>query len=129
MLDSPQACVQELSECGTALAKFGYDWAHKAGELKNLTIQQERLVRAALLKSKGSSKEVREAQAHAAVAEQFPDLQGEIENLERWCADYAIRFKALDKRASIAQSVLAAYRAEAKMGDYAITEPAWSSRD
>jgi hypothetical protein len=129
MLDSPQSCIKVLSDCAQELGEFGAVWAENAGELKHKLLVQERLTRAALIDKKvtGTSKEIREAQAAVLVEEMAPNLAEEIEELEKKVTDFGVRFKRIDKHASIAQSVLAAYRSEAKMGDHN-ADLAWSNR-
>jgi hypothetical protein len=123
MLDSPQSCIKVLSDCAQELGEFGAVWAENAGELKHKLLVQERLTRAALIDKKvtGTSKEIREAQAAVLVEEMAPNLA------EEKVTDFGVRFKRIDKHASIAQSVLAAYRSEAKMGDHN-ADLAWSNR-
>lgn len=127
-LDSPAACMNELSAINVKLGEFGFKWAEDAGQLKGLESRQERLYRAALRGLKGHDLTVQEkaAAAHAAVEELEPDLAERIEGLEGEVEKYKTRFKVLERRAGNAQSILAALRAEARLESG--VQPSWTGR-
>lgn len=114
-LDSPAACIAELSECNTELATFGAEWGVDAGKYATLEKRYQRAYKAAMRENKGANADERSAIAQEA-AEQFlgadevalmDELAGEVVKHEK-------TFKALDRRASNAQSILAALRDEAR---------------
>jgi DNA repair exonuclease SbcCD ATPase subunit len=126
-LDSPQACVKELSEVNTEVATIGQAWAANAGELKEKIMRRDRLHRAALL---GITEKLtvaeKEATAFAAIEQREEGLLERIEELEGLVEQDKTLFKSLERRASNAQSILSALRAEVKMGDYVADQPQWS---
>jgi hypothetical protein len=127
-LDSPQGCIQELSEINTEVATIGHVWAANAGLLKEKIQRRDRLQRAALL---GITEKLtvaeKEATAFAAIESADPGLLEAIEELEGRVEQDKTLFKTLERRASNAQSILSSYRDEAKMGQYASDrEPHWS---
>lgn len=129
MLDSPASCIAELSSINTEIAEFAAVWAENAGELKEALKRYDRLYRAGLLGVKGDFKVAeKEALAHAAVGqhELGEGLPERIEELENKVTSFSTQFKSLDRRASVIQSILAAYRAEAKTGEFVVPDPSWS---
>ena len=127
-LDTPQACVKELSEVNTEVATIGFSWAANAGELKESIQRRDRLQRSALL---GITEKLtvaeKEATAYAAIEKIEPGLLARIEELEGLVEQDKTLFKTLERRASNAQSILSALRAEVKMQDYA-ADLHWSGR-
>jgi hypothetical protein len=129
VLDSPSRCIGELASINEEIAEFAAAWSYDSGLLKEKVIRYDRLLRAALLGIKGDFKvDEKKALAHAAVAqsEQGTGLAEEIEELEGKVEGMKTLFKTLERRSSIAQSILAAYRSEAKMGDFVVPDPQWS---
>lgn len=117
-LDSPGACIAELSAINQEIAEFGHEWAELSGTLKKLDRQYSRLYQEAMRTVEGKNAEERQAIAHAAVAKVSPDLPEGIETLEGQVEELRTRFRSLERRASIVQSVLAAMREEGKISHF-----------
>ena len=119
-LDTPQSCFHELISINMEVARYGVDWANTAGELRGKLKREERLRRDALRQLKGQGMTVQEKDAQAAfmVSEKEPELYERIEELEEKVEDYRIRFRTHDRRASNAQSILAAIRKQEGIEDY-----------
>lgn len=123
LLDTPQGCVHTLTEVNREMAEFTHEWATAAGELKQKEKRQERLHMAALRGLIGEDMKVAEknATAHAAVEKQEPGLAERIEELTRIVEESKVRFTALEKRGSFAQSTLQMHRNESKFNGYVKT--------
>jgi hypothetical protein len=119
-LDTPQSCFHELIGINLEIAGFGHLWAKDAGELKALLKREERLHRQALRQLRDKDMTVGEKSAQAAfmVSEDEPTLYERIEELEGNVEEYKVRFRAADRRASNAQSILKALERESDMQDY-----------
>lgn len=117
-LDSPGACIEELSAINHEIAEFGHTWAELSGRLKKYDRQYSRLYQEAMRTVDGKNAEERQAIAHAAVAKVAPDLPPDIEYLEGQVEELRTRFRSLERRASIVQSVLAAMREEGKIANF-----------
>jgi chromosome segregation ATPase len=118
ILDSPGACISELSDINRELAEFGHEWSNLAGELKRYEREYDRLYRTAMRGIDGRNAEERQAAAHAAVEKVAEGLAEKIATLDGKVEDYKTRFKSLERRASIIQSVLAAMREESKIANF-----------
>lgn len=121
LLDTARGCANELAEVNKEIASFAFRWSEAAGALKENTKRYERLHRAAL-RGLISDKELKvaekDATAHAAVETQAPGLAELIEELAGEVEQYKVRFGALERRASNAQSVLGMHRDESKFNGY-----------
>lgn len=120
LLDTARGCANELAEVNKEIAEFAYVWSHNAGLLKQKTKRYERLHRAALRGLIGEDLKVAEkdATAHAAVEDMDEGLAEEIEELLGKVEQFKVRFNALERRASNAQSVLGMHRDESKFNGY-----------
>lgn len=119
-MDTARGCASELAEVNAEIAEFAHEWSQAAGELKQKTKQYERLHRAALRGLIGDDMKVAEkdATAHAAVEREAQGLAEQIEELSGQVERYKVRFGALERRSSNAQSILALHRDEAKFNGY-----------
>lgn len=125
-LDSPQSCVQEIISINISVAEFGFKWANAAGELKTLLQKEERLFNKQmrhLRKTKAAEWKLltvddRKVEARFEVEEEDPKLYPRIEELEGEVEKYKTQFKALDRRAGNAQSILASIRNEEGIKDF-----------
>lgn len=122
-LDSYQNCVTVIEAVNEAMAELEVEWTKDAQGLKRLEIAYQRDYENCLLTLAARELEYakkidhkvtaaeREALCHKAVAE-MSDGEGRRENLERGRAKveaHAVRFKALDRIGSGAQSALRAH--------------------
>lgn len=125
-LDSPQSCVQEIISINISVAKFGFKWANAAGELKTLLQKEERLFNKQMrhlritkaAEWKLLTVDDRKVEARFEVEEEDPKLYPRIEELEGEVEKYKTQFKALDRRAGNAQSILASIRNEEGIKDF-----------
>lgn len=121
LLDTARGCANELAEINADIATFGHVWAANAGLLKQKTKRYDRLHRAALrglIADKDLKVAEKDATAHAAVEAMEEGLAEEIEELAGKVEEFRVRFNALERRASSAQSVLGMHRDESKFNGY-----------
>lgn len=125
-LDSPQSCVQEIISINIQIAQFFHEWANAAGEVKRLEAQIERLERKHYRHLRTTKPQLweelkvadREAEVRFEVEEEEPTLYERLAEAEAKTEECKTKFRALDRRASNAQSILAGMREEQGIKDF-----------
>lgn len=132
-LSDPQSAVQEIISINVEIAQFGHRWSKAAGQIKKLTgwkKEAEAFERRHLRASKGDmwkkaragEEELttadRDAEIRFLVSEKYSTLYEDLDKAEQEAEECAVLFKALDRRASNAQSILAGMRDELGIKDF-----------
>lgn len=132
-IDSPQSAVHEITSINVEIATFFHEWATAAGNVKVLSEQietMEALVRRHLRATRPEMwKKARAGEEELTVADRDAEIRFQVDETdegiytrlakaEATVEECRTKFKALDRRAGNAQSILAGMRDEMGIKDF-----------